>query len=145
MLKEIGLSHIKNGHYYGIFKCDCGTIKIIERGNVSSGKTKSCGCLKKEKMRSEKTTHGLTKTPTYVSWAQMKTRCLNPNYSEFFYYGGRGIKICDRWSSFENFIADMGKRPKGKTLDRINTNGDYCPDNCRWATPLQQSRNRRKP
>jgi hypothetical protein len=144
MLTEISHSHIRKGHYYSLFKCSCGGEKVLEKGNVAAGKIVSCGCFKRQKMRAEKLTHGLTRTPAYRSWAQMKTRCENPNYKEFYYYGGRGIKICERWNSFENFLADMGSRPEGKTLDRINGNGNYEPGNCRWATPLEQSRNRRK-
>jgi hypothetical protein len=74
----------------------------------------------------------------------MWTRCTNPNVDNFKRYGGRGIKICKRWKRFENFLADMGKRPKGKSLDRINANGNYTPSNCRWATPIEQRHNRRK-
>lgn len=81
--------------------------------------------------------------PTYCSWRKMRERCKNPNCSRWRWYGGRGIGICARWGSFENFIADMGPRPKGRTLDRIDANGDYEPGNCRWATQLQQVRNRR--
>jgi len=85
------------------------------------------------------------RTSTYVSWVEMKKRCLNPNCVQYKYYGGRGIKICARWlKSFKNFLADMGHRPVGKTLDRIKTNGHYRPSNCRWATHTQQVRGRRK-
>lgn len=81
----------------------------------------------------------------YVSWQSMKARCQNPNHSAYKYYGGLGIKVCDRWQSFENFLADMGERPERKTLDRINTWGNYEPENCRWASIGQQSKNRRRP
>lgn len=85
----------------------------------------------------------MTKTATYVSWIQMRTRCNNSNYAEFKYYGGRGIKICKRWDKFENFLKDMGVRPCGKTLDRKNTNANYTPNNCRWATYAEQCDNKR--
>ncbi len=88
--------------------------------------------------------HGLTKTPAYRSWDSMKTRCLNPKCSKFAYYGGRGIRVCERWLNFANFLADMGERPEGKTsLDRIDPNGNYEPGNCKWATSAEQGEHRR--
>lgn len=88
--------------------------------------------------------HGLTDSPTYRSWATMKNRCLNPNTPRYKDYGGRGIKVCDAWiNSFVSFYQDMGERPPGMTLDRINTNGNYEPSNCRWASNQLQARNKR--
>lgn len=83
------------------------------------------------------------KTPTYHSWAKMKTRCNNPHAHNYEYYGGRGITVCERWSSFKNFLEDMGERPENKTLDRIDPNGNYEPSNCRWATAKEQRVNQR--
>lgn len=94
-------------------------------------------------LSSKMTRHGLTGSPTYNTWASMKQRCLNPNSPKYRLYGGRGITICDRWLKFENFLADMGERPPGLTLDRIDNDGDYEPGNCRWATSTQQIANRR--
>ena len=92
-----------------------------------------------------KTTHGMTKTPEFRAWAHMKHRCFNPNHPRYLDWGGRGIMVCDRWkNSFENFLADMGTKPSPKhSIDRIDNDGDYCPDNCRWATKTDQSNNKR--
>jgi hypothetical protein len=87
--------------------------------------------------------HGMTNTPTYRSWAHMVQRCTNSNYDRYPFYGGRGITVCDRWRTFANFLADMGERPEGFTLDRVDNEGNYTPENCRWATSSQQQRNRR--
>jgi hypothetical protein len=111
----------------------------------------SCGCLRRETTaaRHGNTTHGHTAgrkpSPTFNSWASMRDRCRRPAASAYWNYGGRGIKVCDRWAeSFENFLADMGERPEGKTLDRIDPLGNYEPGNVRWSTPTEQARNRRK-
>ena len=107
-----------------------------------NGFTKSCGCLKREANRTHGHTSRTGNTPTYDSWKAMKFRCLNPKARFYRLYGGRGIKICDRWlHSFENFLEDMGERPAGLTLDRRDSNGNYEPQNCRWATPAEQVRN----
>jgi hypothetical protein len=120
-------------HVYCMCRCDCGNFKVIRRDHVVSGTTKSCGCLNKSpKSKYPKKEYKRERS----SFNNMHRRCKG-KYLKF------GIKVCDRWSSFENFVDDMGRRPEGKTLGRIDNDGDYCKENCRWETREQQDRNRR--
>lgn len=125
-------------------KCDCGSQKQVISANLTNATTKSCGCLRSEMSSKRFKTHGMTRTRTYRIWSQMKTRCLNSQQDHYRHYGGRGIKICERWMKFENFLDDMGIAPKGMSLDRIDVNGDYEPKNCKWSTPKEQASNKRK-
>lgn len=125
--------------------CECGTEKPIRHNCLLSGKTSSCGCYKKERINASKRNrrHGMWGTPTWNSWDGMISRCTNPANASYANYGGRGITVCDKWKTFEGFFSDMGIREEGCELDRIDTNGNYSPANCRWVTVKQQMRNKR--
>lgn len=122
--------------------CDCGGVTVANSLKLRTGKTQSCGCYRKEIL--DQTTHGLSnKSRTYRTWKEMRNRCNNPNADNWKWYGGRGIKIYPQWDDYLVFLADMGERPKGKTLDRKDGDLDYSPENCRWATAKEQAVNNR--
>lgn len=123
--------------------CLCGTEKTMSGQRLRNGSATSCGCFMREGVSSRDRTHGQSNSPTWTTWHSMHLRCGNPNATGYQNYGGRGIRICKRWASFESFLADMGYRPSGTSLDRVDVNGNYDPDNCRWATRKQQGENRR--
>ncbi len=126
-------------------RCDCGKELSVTKSNLLIGNTASCGCLHRELARIVNTSHGLSDTSEYHIWNCIKARCFNPRNPAYKNYGGRGISMCLEWrNSFQAFLKDTGPRPRGKTLDRINNDGNYEPRNCRWATPLTQARNSRK-
>ena len=140
----IGFAHKdKHRNTYWLCRCECGKEKIVNGGNLKRDTTKSCGCLNIEKTSERFTTHGHCGSKTYQSWQHMIKRCANPNDISYHNYGGRGIKVCNRWLKFENFLEDMGEVPEGYQIDRINNSGNYCKSNCRWATPKENSRNTR--
>jgi len=130
-----------------ICSCQCGTTKPVRVSSIVGGKSKCCGCKSNGRSKSKKPTnaiqHGMSRTPTYQSYYSMLARCLNPKAHAFDKYGGRGIQVCDKWvSSFQSFLSDMGARPSMKhSLGRINNDGHYCPENCRWEDDVQQQNN----
>lgn len=137
------------GHVMLACKCACGTEKIINKQSIVEGRTRSCGCLSIEISTKRLTTHGASSggqtTPEFDAWRGMKARCLNLETPDYHNYGGRGIRVCDEWlHSFETFYRDMGDKPSSThSLDRIDSDKDYCRTNCRWATKHTQGRNRR--
>lgn len=143
-LTVISYAGVVNRKSHWLCLCDCGNELPVRGDSLKDGNTQSCGCLKMDS--ATRHGHNSSKTGpsrTYTSWQSMIARCYNPRFAHYGRYGGRGIKICDRWRhSFNHFLEDMGERPDGHTLDRKDSTKGYSPNNCRWATPLEQSRNR---
>ena len=143
-LTVVKYSHMGNhGNSFWDCICDCGDVKKIGRGNLTSGQTKSCGCLLKEISVKLLTKHNLYGTPSYRIWNGMKNRCINKRDKHYKDYGERGITVCDKWLTFEGFYDDMGERPIGLTLDRKDNDKGYNKENCQWANSEQQQNNKR--
>jgi hypothetical protein len=151
-LTAIAFHEVRNGRMLWLCQCDCGRQSLVSCTELVHAKIQSCGCrpikpaIKRPGIRhGHRGSSGNAKTPTYYSWASMRNRCLNPRFVDWKYYGGAGVTCCGRWAKFKNFLADMGECPAGMTLDRYpDPAGNYEPGNCRWATPVQQTQNRRK-
>lgn len=139
-----GTRNEKRGLYSWVCKCDCGNVKEVIGADLRNGNTNSCGCMSSRNFAGERTkTHGMSSTKIYNVWCSMLRRCNNPNTKSYKDYGARGINVCAKWTTFEGFYEDMGTSYKeGLTIERIDPNGDYCKENCKWITKPEQALNK---
>ena len=145
-VQHIGKGPGKSRNHFWLCQCDCGASVSVNGSCLRLGQTKSCGCLQSDLAKAvgdRSKTHGMTGTSTYNVWVSMVQRCHNPNAKDYQRYGGRGIFVCDEWQKFDNFLSDVGERPEGKSLDRVDNEKGYSPENCRWADAQTQQRNKR--
>ena len=152
LIEDLGMMFLtkdsKYKHRYGIYKCGfCGTKFKARTGNIKNKHIKSCGCYRKQRLTTSKKTHGLNQTRLYQIWGSIKRRVLNPKNNAYKDYGGRGITLCDEWLDVQNFynwaMSNGYEENKGLSIDRIDNDGNYCPENCRWTTRIIQNRNKR--
>jgi hypothetical protein len=142
-LEVIGLDSVDKGNNRRwLCKCDCGKEKVVLGVHLKDGTTQSCTCLRKELKSFWNVTHGQSQKRTYGIWDGMRRRCQDPKNPQYKYYGAKGIKVCDKWQKFAGFFDDMGERPKGLTIERIDSKGNYEKSNCKWATMTENLRNR---
>lgn len=142
-LTQIGPQFRIRKYYYAVFRCSCGEYCVVSVSEFKSSGTRSCGCLNVQRIVERNTTHGMSSTSEYEIWCGVVKRCTNTKCKAYNRYGGSGITVCERWSTFDTFYEDMGPRPTPKhSIDRIDNSKGYFPENCRWATDAQQRRNK---